>query len=50
MENTNKMKNLANDLKAFEQMMKEQRKERLKLAETTFSLANRGLAERGPYY
>ena len=27
MENTNKMKNLANDLKAFEQMMKEQRKE-----------------------
>ena len=25
MENTNKMKNLANDLKAFEQMMKEQR-------------------------
>ena len=28
MENTNKMKNLTNDLKAFEQMMKEQRKER----------------------
>ena len=27
MENTNKMKNLTNDLKAFEQMMKEQRKE-----------------------
>ena len=26
MENTNKMKNLTNDLKAFEQMMKEQRK------------------------
>ena len=25
MENTNKMKNLANDLKAFEQMMKEKR-------------------------
>jgi len=28
MENTNKMKNLTNDLKAFEQMMKEQRKEK----------------------
>ena len=27
MENTNKMKNLTNDLKAFEQMMKEQHKE-----------------------
>ena len=27
MENTNKIKNLTNDLKAFEQMMKEQRKE-----------------------
>ena len=27
MEKTNKMKNLTNDLKAFEQMMKEQRKE-----------------------
>ena len=31
MENTNKMKNLANDLKAFEQMMKEQRNRRMKL-------------------
>ena len=27
MENTNKMKNLTNDMKAFEKMMKEQRKE-----------------------